>query len=97
MVTALLASLPAVEGVTSHDQFAPVLGSIPTVRIRVDRPDNHSSKLPALYWIHGGGYLMENRAKRPTPEAAGQENQLRGSIESRKVSPGHARAMSEFL
>jgi acetyl esterase/lipase len=58
MVTALLANLPAVEGVTSQDQFAPGLRGDPAVRVRVYRPDHQPSKLPALYWIHGGGYVM---------------------------------------
>ncbi len=58
MVTALLANLPAVEGVTSQDQFAPGARGEPAVRVRVYQPDNRPSKLPALYWIHGGGYVM---------------------------------------
>ncbi|HKV53446.1 MAG TPA: alpha/beta hydrolase [Candidatus Binataceae bacterium] len=58
MVTALLAPLPAVEGVTSQDQFAPARQGDPAVRIRVYRPNEQPSKLPALYWIHGGGYVM---------------------------------------
>jgi acetyl esterase/lipase len=58
MVTALLANLPAVEGVTSQDQFAPGAQGDPAVRVRVYRPNNHPSKVPALYWIHGGGYVM---------------------------------------
>jgi len=58
MVTALLANLPAVEGVTSQDQIAPGAQGDHAVRVRIYRPDNHPSKLPALYWIHGGGYVM---------------------------------------
>ncbi|MGD0291458.1 MAG: alpha/beta hydrolase [Candidatus Binataceae bacterium] len=58
MVTALLADLPAVEGVTSQDQFAPGARGEPAVRVRVYRPNDQPSKLPALYWIHGGGYVM---------------------------------------
>jgi acetyl esterase/lipase len=58
MVTALLANLPAVEGVTSEDQFAPGSKGDPAVRIRVYRPSDQSATLPALYWIHGGGYVM---------------------------------------
>lgn len=57
-VTALLANLPAVEGVTSQDHFAPGSHGDPAVRVRVYRPNNQPSKLPALYWIHGGGYVM---------------------------------------
>src|ERR1700739_844520 len=58
MVTALLANLPAVEGVTSEDKFAPGSKGDPAVRIRVYRPSDQSATLPALYWIHGGGYVM---------------------------------------
>jgi len=58
MVTAMLANLPAVEGVTSQDQFAPGLQGDPAVRVRVYQPDHQPSKLPALFWIHGGGYVM---------------------------------------
>jgi acetyl esterase/lipase len=58
MVTAMLAELPAVEGVTSEDQFAPGRLRDPAVRVRVYQPNDQSNKLPALYWIHGGGYVM---------------------------------------
>jgi acetyl esterase/lipase len=58
MVIAMLAVLPAVEGVTSQDQFAPGLQGDPAVRVRVYRPNDQPSKLPALFWIHGGGYVM---------------------------------------
>jgi acetyl esterase/lipase len=58
MVTALLANLPPVEGVISQDQFAPGHEGDPAVRVRVYQPIEQSSKLPALYWIHGGGYVM---------------------------------------
>jgi acetyl esterase/lipase len=58
MVTAMLANLPAVEGVTSQDQFAPGSQGDPAVRVRVYRPNDQPSRLPALFWIHGGGYVM---------------------------------------
>jgi acetyl esterase/lipase len=58
MVTSLLANLPEVEGVSSEDQFASGSEGRPAVRVRVYRPTQQPSKLPALYWIHGGGYVM---------------------------------------
>ena len=58
MVTAMLANLPAVEGATSQDHFVPGSQGDPAVRVRVYRPSDQPSKLPALYWIHGGGYVM---------------------------------------
>jgi acetyl esterase/lipase len=58
MVTAMLAGLPAVEGATSQDHFVPGAQGDPDVRVRVYRPADQPSKLPALYWIHGGGYVI---------------------------------------
>jgi acetyl esterase/lipase len=58
LVTELLAALPAVEGVTSQDQSVPGPQGGPAVRVRVYRPDNQPHNLPALFWIHGGGYVM---------------------------------------
>jgi acetyl esterase/lipase len=58
LVTELLAALPAVEGVTSQDQSVPGPQGGPAVRVRVYRPDDQPHNLPALFWIHGGGYVM---------------------------------------
>jgi acetyl esterase/lipase len=58
MVTAMLANLPTVEGVTSQDQFVPGFQDDPVVRVRIYQPNVRPRKLPALYWIHGGGYVM---------------------------------------
>jgi len=58
MVTTILASLPAVEGVGSRDEFVPGPPGDPAVRLRVYTPNDQPNKLPALYWIHGGGYVM---------------------------------------
>ncbi|MDO8432089.1 MAG: alpha/beta hydrolase [Candidatus Binatus sp.] len=58
MVTAMLKNLPAVEGVTSQDRLVPGSQRDPDVRVRVYKPNDQTSKLPALYWIHGGGYVM---------------------------------------
>src|ERR1700690_1298113 len=58
MVTAMLANMPAVEGVTSQDRLVPGAKGDPEVRVRVYKANDQTSKLPALYWIHGGGYVM---------------------------------------
>ena len=58
MMTAMLAALPAVEGVVSQDHFAPGAKGDPDVRVRAYRPTDQPGRLPALYWIHGGGYVM---------------------------------------
>ncbi len=58
LVLEMLATFPEVEGVSQEDHFAPGTQSGPPVRVRTYRADDQSSKLPALYWIHGGGYVM---------------------------------------
>lgn len=58
LVTELLGALPPVEGVSSQDQFAPGPTGGPEVRVRVYRPNDQPNKLPALFWIHGGGFVM---------------------------------------
>jgi acetyl esterase/lipase len=58
MVTAMLADLPAVEEVASQDELAPASQGDPAVRVRVYRASDQRGKVPALYWIHGGGYVM---------------------------------------
>jgi acetyl esterase/lipase len=58
LVTEMLGALPPVEGVGTQDQFASGPQGDPPVRVRVYRPNDQPNKLPALFWIHGGGYVM---------------------------------------
>jgi len=58
LLTEMLATLPQVEGVSSLDQFVPGSQGEPAVRVRVYRPNDQPDRLPALFWIHGGGYVM---------------------------------------
>ena len=58
LFTTLQATLPAVEGVTSQDQSVPGPQGDPAVRVRIYQPHGRLSTLPALLWIHGGGYVM---------------------------------------
>jgi acetyl esterase/lipase len=58
LFTTLQVTLPAVEGVTSQDQSVPGPQGDPDVRVRIYQPNDRPSILPALLWIHGGGYVM---------------------------------------
>jgi acetyl esterase/lipase len=58
LITNMQAALPAVEGVTSQDQSVPGPHDNPAVRVRIYQPNGRPSILPALLWIHGGGYVM---------------------------------------
>jgi acetyl esterase/lipase len=54
------ASLPAaaVEGVVSEDRLIPGPVGDPDLHIRVYQPRPRRALLPALLWIHGGGYVL---------------------------------------
>ena len=56
----LFATLPAnaVEGIVSEDRRIPGPAGEPDVRVRVYQPSPRSALLPALLWIHGGGYVL---------------------------------------
>src|SRR4026209_842671 len=58
LCTAMQATLPAVEGVTSQDQLVPGLQGDSAVRVRIYQPADRPSILPGLLWIHGGGYVL---------------------------------------
>ena len=59
MLAALAAQLPPLPvdvQITNHE--APGPDGAPAVRVRVYTPQGHSAPLPALLWIHGGGYVL---------------------------------------
>ena len=58
LFTAMQATLPAVEGVTSQDQSVPGPQGDPAVRVRIYQPADRPNILPGLLWIHGGGYVL---------------------------------------
>lgn len=49
---------PVIEGVTSEDRLVPGPAGAPDVAVRIYQPEKRSGKLPALLWIHGGGYIF---------------------------------------
>ena len=53
----IMGKLPEVEGVEADD-FLITRADGPNVPVRVYRPKNVSGLLPALLWIHGGGYCF---------------------------------------
>jgi acetyl esterase/lipase len=54
------ANLPAavVEGVVSEDRRIPGPAGAPDVPVRIYQPSGRRALLPALLWIHGGGYVI---------------------------------------
>ncbi|HEU4324602.1 MAG TPA: alpha/beta hydrolase [Roseiflexaceae bacterium] len=58
MRAALAAATPAIPGVEVADRRVPGPAGAPDVRVLVYRPSDVAHPLPALLWIHGGGYVM---------------------------------------
>lgn len=56
MAAAQMAKAPVIEGVTSADHQVP--GPDGEVFVRVYQPIDRPATLPALVWIHGGGYVL---------------------------------------
>lgn len=52
--------LPELEGVAVEDRRVPGPAGAPEVRVRIYRPQAQDGVLPALLWIHGGGYVLGN-------------------------------------
>jgi acetyl esterase/lipase len=50
--------VPSVDGVVIEDAMAPGPEGAPPVRVRVYRPAGATQPVPALLWIHGGGFVM---------------------------------------
>ena len=50
--------LTPIEGVTTADRKAPGPAGAPEVFVRIYQPTDRPATLPALLWIHGGGYVL---------------------------------------
>jgi acetyl esterase/lipase len=55
---AQVGSAPADPTIKASDHCAPGVSGSPDVKLRMFRPDGATGKLPCLYWIQGGGYVL---------------------------------------
>ena len=51
-------NLPDFSAISVNEHFVPGRQGAPDVRVLVYRPTTRSTSLPALLWIHGGGYVI---------------------------------------
>ena len=58
LAAAQMAKATPIEGVTPVDRRAPGPKGAPEVFVRVYQPTDRPATLPALLWIHGGGYVL---------------------------------------
>ena len=54
----VMAETPDIPGVVSSDYHAPGPAGAPDVLVRVYQPESRADTLPAMLWIHGGGYVL---------------------------------------
>ena len=60
MMEAIKAQLPVVKGVIVEDKTIPGPEGTTDLPLRIYRPAKSARSLPALLWIHGGGYILGN-------------------------------------
>lgn len=58
MMAAMKEQMPDIPGVTAEDRTVPGPEDSPDVTVRIYRPEKQAGRLPALLWIHGGGYMF---------------------------------------
>ncbi len=58
LAAAQMAQAPPIEGVNTEDRQAPGPEGAPDVFVRIYQPTDRPDTLPALLWIHGGGYVL---------------------------------------
>lgn len=51
---------PRLHDVDIEDAFVPGRAGAPAVRVRLYRPKNSRGPVPAMLWLHGGGFLFGN-------------------------------------
>lgn len=58
LTAAMASQAPEIPGVVTSDHYAPGPDGDPDVMVRVYQPEDRPDTLPALLWIHGGGYVL---------------------------------------
>jgi acetyl esterase/lipase len=58
LAAAQMAKAQPIEGVSSVDKKIPGVAGNPDVFVRIYQPTDRPAVLPALLWIHGGGYVL---------------------------------------
>lgn len=60
MMVAMKERQPVITGINAVDKLVPGPEGAPDVAVRIYRRENRPDTLPAILWIHGGGYIFGN-------------------------------------
>jgi acetyl esterase/lipase len=60
MTAAMKTKMPVIPGIAAVDKTIPGPTGSPAVAVRIYRPEKRQEQLPALLWVHGGGYMFGN-------------------------------------
>lgn len=61
LMEAMMSQIPAIEGVKTEDRLVAGPTGAPQVPVRIYQPTQRADTLlPAMLWIHGGGYVLGN-------------------------------------
>jgi acetyl esterase/lipase len=63
LATAQMARMSLPEGISTTDRQVPGPAGAPEVLVRIYQPAERPDTLPALLWIHGGGYVLGSVAR----------------------------------
>jgi acetyl esterase/lipase len=58
MMAAMKTQMQVIPGVITEDRSIPGTKGSPDLKVRIYRPEKQAGLLPALLWIHGGGYML---------------------------------------
>jgi acetyl esterase/lipase len=58
MLTTMMVATPIIEGVITEDLKGPGPENSADVAVRIYQPTNRPDTLPAILWMHGGGYVL---------------------------------------
>jgi acetyl esterase/lipase len=58
MMAGMKMQMPDIPGVVAENRTISGPEDSPDVAIRIYRPEKYTGQLPALLWIHGGGYIF---------------------------------------
>ena len=58
MMAAMKTQMPVIPDIVTEDRTIPGPKGSPNVIVRIYRPEKQAGLLPALLWIHGGGYIL---------------------------------------